>query len=215
MHESVAAIWTCGRAALIPKPGVPNGWRPLGIGESWYRLMCRAIMLQYQKPIGTSLMPLQLAVGIPSGCEIGARLVQVAYSHMTYDFDVEDMCVISMDLENAYNLSPRRVMYDAVRARAPGLTRLFRTLYGQQSHLYLQSGEQVGICGTGVRQGCPCSTLFFSLGLQDTLEELQGLAEEVSRTKSHVARPHGVYAFADDITAYKGEKSAVDFCSRV
>ena len=139
------------------------------------------------------------------------KLAQVAFDRLRSDGDTEDMCLISMDLKNAYNQASRRTMYEAVRLRAPGLTKLFRTLYGGPSALYLPSGEFVGTCSTGVRQGCPCSTLFFSLGLQDSLEELQRLAQEVSAAKSHSERPYGVYGFADDITAYMGEKSAVEF----
>jgi hypothetical protein len=38
LHLSVAWLWATSRAALIPKDN-GTGWRPLGIGESWYRLM--------------------------------------------------------------------------------------------------------------------------------------------------------------------------------
>ena len=80
------------------------GWRPLGIGESWYRLMGRAVLLQESVGIGRSLLPHQLAVGIKGGCEIGARLAQVIYDHEGASREGgEEMCLIQMDLENAFN----------------------------------------------------------------------------------------------------------------
>ena len=39
--DGVVALWSTGRAALIPKPD--GSWRPLGMGECWYRLMSRVV----------------------------------------------------------------------------------------------------------------------------------------------------------------------------
>ena len=80
LHLSVVWLWATSRAALIPKDN-GTGWRLSGIGESWYRLMGRAVLLQESVGIGWSLIPHQLAVGIKGGCEIGARLSQVISDH--------------------------------------------------------------------------------------------------------------------------------------
>ena len=93
--------------------------------------------------LGRDLMPNQLAVGVKGGCEIGARLAQVAY-----DLDVDQveggemMCLIQLDLENAFNLQGRRKIYDSLKARRPGLVRIFRKLYGFRSLLYLAGWAQ-------------------------------------------------------------------------
>ena len=49
----------------------------------------------------------------------------------------EEMCLIQMDLENAFNRQARRRIFDALCDIAPGLARLFRVFYGQPSRLYL------------------------------------------------------------------------------
>jgi len=71
LHKQVAQLWTMSRAALIPKTDGSGGWRPLGIGEAWYRLLGRIIIAQESAKIGAALMPLQLAVGIEGGCSDG------------------------------------------------------------------------------------------------------------------------------------------------
>jgi len=204
MSEKVAALMALTRTALIPKDG--DGWRPLGIGEGWYRLLWRIVMGKVGAELGRNLMPNQLAVGVKGGCEIGARLAQVAY-----DIDVdqveggEKMCLIQLDLENAFNLQGRRKIYDSLKERCPGLVRGFRTLYGFKSLLYLGSGEWVGESGKGVRQGCPGATGLFTCGEQDTLLALHQAALEAKEvTRSSL--PAGASGFADDMTVFIGEK---------
>jgi hypothetical protein len=84
ISKGVAALMALTRTVLIPKDG--GGWRPLGIGEGWYRLLWRIVMGKVGAELGRNLMPNQLAVGVKGGCEIGARLAQVAY-----DLDVDQV----------------------------------------------------------------------------------------------------------------------------
>ena len=207
LHLSVAWLWATSRAALIPKDN-GTGWRPLGIGESWYRLMGRAVLLQESVGIGRSLLPHQLAVGIKGGCEIGARLAQVIYDHEGASREGgEEMCLIQMDLENAFNRQSRRRIFEALCDIAPGLARLFRVFYGQPSRLYLASGEHIGTSATGVRQGDPLAMLFFSVGQQPTVV---ALSEAVRRVRDEVGStlPAGIVAYADDTSVYIGERGA-------
>ena len=91
-----------------------------------------------------------------SGREIAARLAQVVYDvDGEMVDDGEEMCVIQMDMENAFNLQARRVIFNGLLQYAPKLVRIFRKFYGTSSKLFLKSGECMGICATGVKQGCP------------------------------------------------------------
>ena len=77
ISKGVAALMALTRTVLIPKDG--GGWRPLGIGEGWYRPLWKVVVGKVGAELGRNLMPHQLAVGVKGGCEIGARLAQVAY----------------------------------------------------------------------------------------------------------------------------------------
>ncbi len=101
------------------------------------------------------MAPLQLAVGLKHGVEIGARSAQVVYNlindHPTLGF--EDLAIIKLDVKNAFNSLPRAHMFDAIMDRCPSVARLFRALYGDSSKLFLSSGVLVGESQSGVRQG--------------------------------------------------------------
>ena len=79
LHPSVMALWSLCRAALLPKPD-GGGWRPLGIGDGWSRVMGKVVAKALAEGVGADMAPLQLAVGLKHGVEIGARSAQVMYN---------------------------------------------------------------------------------------------------------------------------------------
>ena len=98
------------------------------------------------------------------------------------------MCLIQLDLENAFNLQGCRKIYDSLKERCPGLVRGLRTLYGFRSLLYLGSEERAGL---------------FACGEQDTLLALLQAAlaaKEVTRR----SLPEGASDFADGMTVFIG-----------
>ena len=117
------------------------------------------------------------------------------------------MCLVQMDLENAFNRQARRRIFDALLDLAPGLAKLFRVFYGRPTRLYLASGDHIGTSATGVRQGDPLAMLFFSVGQQPTVRAVAAAVQE-ARTEVGSTLPAGVVAYADDTTVYIGEKGA-------
>jgi len=101
-------LWLVSRAVLIPKE--KGGYRPLGIGESWYRCISRAIMRIVGAPTGLLLHPTQLGVGTPSGCEIAGRIPQMLFDSRP------DSCAILLDLENAFNRMRRGLIWNATES---------------------------------------------------------------------------------------------------
>lgn len=131
-------FFTAGRAVLIPK--ADGGFRPLGIGESCYRLMARAVLVAVGPVVGQRLMPHQLAVCTKGGCEIAGRLAQVM-------FDMGPRYAVgSLDMKNAFN---------SLRRGLSSICPLFKVLYGKHGQLFDSQGNAVGTSQTGVRQGDP------------------------------------------------------------
>jgi hypothetical protein len=184
--QAVVACLTVSRSVLIPKSD--NGWRPLGIGECWYRLLGRVALKQLTPSLADTFLPVQLAVGTPGGVEIAGRLCQVMY-----DYDA-DYCTGSLDMKNAFNSLRRRFTYQGVCKYCPKLERLFRSVYGGPAVLRDSNGTVVGQSATGVRQGDPLAFLFYCAGIQDFLLELRQAFGELCGNFLFL-----LWAYADDI----------------
>jgi hypothetical protein len=87
-------LWLLSRLVLIPKPAdsplaplapganppsTPVTLRPLSLPEIFYRLAGRAAVRIEGPLVGPAMAPVQLGVGIPFGCQIGAMGAQCAF----------------------------------------------------------------------------------------------------------------------------------------
>jgi hypothetical protein len=186
-------LLTTTRSILIEKG---NGeFRPLGIGETWYRFLARMVSKLIGIEVGGKLEPLQLGCGISGGCEIAGRLGQIIL-----DSD-RDMCAIKLDLQNAFNSMRRKVMWKGIQEFAPELIHWYMWAYGEESELRLSNGELVGTSATGCRQGDPLSPLCFSVGLQAALKDIEAMVKEVCR-RDDVELSCGTIAYMDDTTIF-------------
>ena len=81
--------------------------------------------------VGADMAPLQLAVGLKHGVEIGARSAQIVFNlindHPTTGF--EDFTIIELDVKNAFNSLHRVHMFEGIMDRCPSVTRLFFGCY--------------------------------------------------------------------------------------
>ncbi len=96
--------------------------------------------------------PLQLGVGIPSGCQIGAKGAQCA-------FDAR-RAVEAFDLNSAFTKERRQDIFKGVHKRVPRLLSFYVWGYGKETPL-LWRGHRVG--GEAGRPGRPivlCSQYF-------------------------------------------------------
>jgi hypothetical protein len=187
-------LLTTSRSILIEK-GNNGEYRPLGIGESWYRFLGRLVSRILSVEVGYKLEPLQLGCGISGGCEIAGRLGQVILdSH-------PDMCAIKLDIKNAFNSMPRKVMWKGIKEFSPNLAQWYMWAYGEESELRLANGDLVGTSATGCRQGDPLSPLCFSVGLQATLKEIETMIKDVCH-RVDVDVPCGTIAYMDDTTVF-------------
>ena len=220
-----SAVWSTSRAVLLPKG---NDWRPLGIGETWYRLLSRIANASVVSSVRDQVMPLQLCCGTPKGVEFAARMAQLVHDIGEEEDDPEEATfLLSLDVKNAFNSMRRRMIWDGLATYCPSLLRWFRCFYGHSSALRLSNGSLVGKSQSGVRQGDPLASLCFSVGLQPVLLELLEAItvivgarferdawqdnRKVDRSddthvplliQQHEPRFVGLFAFADDTNLY-------------
>jgi hypothetical protein len=190
----VSYWWTISRCVLIPKDSVGDNWRPIGIGDVWYRLLGRVVLYMEGGKVGKQLHPLNLGCGTLSGSEIAARISQLMIDgspivgERGVDIDMEALLdgahigedakfmVSFLDAVNAFNTIPRIRVWKGLVKYAPRLCTLFKWAYTGSSKLY-HSGSCVGLSHTGTKQGDPLSALFFCVGIHQTL---LGLKEKLS-----------------------------------
>jgi hypothetical protein len=223
MIASTRWMWTRSRAVLLPKPG-QEGYRPLGIGDAWYRLLMRVTYSTQYVQLGEKLVPHQLAVGVSGGCEIGARLAQLQFSSGN---DFEDdwelaPAIVNVDVKNCFNEGAARLAFEKLLEWAPGLARLFHWTHVDGSALIWNSGDVVGRRAIGFRQGCPASTANASLALVDVVSRLKTalaeVEEQVRQERGYIGRdlrPGSVVCYADDANIFTTLGVAVRLAERI
>jgi hypothetical protein len=119
-------LWLLSRLVLIPKPPDPPSsaapseqpsavpLRPLNLPEIFYRLTARAAVRVESPAVGAAMEPLQLGVGIPSGCQIGAKGAQCAFNARRV--------VEAFDLNSAFTKERRQ---DTFKGAMAGRLRFF------------------------------------------------------------------------------------------
>ena len=148
-------LWLLSSLVLIPKPAdspltplapganppsTPVTLRPLGLPEIFYRLAGRAAARIEGPLVCPTTAPDQLGVGIPFGCQIGAKGAQCAFD--------TGKAVSTWDGNSAFNTEPRQDTFSDVSDRAPRLLRYYVWCYGRPMPL-LWCGQRVGWSATG------------------------------------------------------------------
>eukprot|EP01039_Chlorochromonas_danica_P001693 gene1693-1849_t len=192
-------LWIRSRAVLLPKPEAGK-FRPLGIGEAWYRVLGRCLLLDIGSGPSDLLQPLQLGCGVSGGSEIAARLAQ------TFLDAHPNHVLIKTDFKNAFNLVPRNLIYNGLVDYCPEILPWFRWAYGGPSDLFDSQGIWVGSNQTGCRQGDPLAPLLFCSAIQDALKNVARRLQEIHAAEARASPalaledPGTVLAYMDDCT---------------
>ena len=186
-------IFRLTRLALIPKPN--QDFRPLGIGSSLYRLVSVCLSKKYGRDVAEHLVPHQYAVAVSDAGTILSTAVQGVFNHGR-DKGAEDCDVVLTDIKNAYNTMRRSCIYNGLQRMAPELLRWFMLTHGQSATLVHSRHGVVGYVQTGVKQGDPLASLFFSIGMHESLTKIDAIIRDAHPDSNHA----GALAFADDIT---------------
>ena len=114
----------------------------------------------------------------------------------------EGLAVASLDFAKAYQSMRRGAIAKGLQEYCPELLPLFKALYGTSSHLRANTADErgalVGLSSTGCKQGDPLSTLFFCVGLQASLLEIQTRGERLLATRNFGSIFY-LLGFADDL----------------
>ena len=163
-----SSLWSLSRLIYMPKDD--GGYRPIAVGSSLYRLLAKVVISLVAKTCGEALAPIQIGVGIKDG----GAILATSLNALTCEND--DVCILSFDVENAFNTERRRRTAMGIAKYCPSLLGLYKRLYGiPSSSLRNSLGQLLGKSCSGVRQGDPLAMLFFCCSIQDTLLEINGM----------------------------------------
>jgi hypothetical protein len=190
-------FWTQSRAVLLPKG--QDKFRPLGIGEAWYRVLSRSLLVLVGSDLGR-LAPIQLGCGVRGGCEIGGRLAQVMLDNDP------DTVLLKTDFINAFNSPTRLKLFQGVMRYCKKLARWYRWAYGDSAVLRDSSGIQRGMNHIGCRQGDPLAPALFCMSIQDALYQIEDLIKQFHQEAiedgqiPEGVRPGRIIGYMDDCT---------------
>ena len=160
----------CG-ASLTALRKKDNGVRPVAVGETWRRLVGKALLATAAaKQEVATLRPRQVGVGTRNAAEQLAIAVQNAVTNLPRD---GEWAVMQVDLRNAFNSISRDSVLGAASVMAPTLFNYLRFCYGRISPLFF--GDKVIQSVAGTQQGCPLGPVGFALGIHHVLKQLEPL----------------------------------------
>jgi hypothetical protein len=179
----------------IPKPGKDQkkdeGYRPIAIGETLKRLLCRILAARMTPRAQAYIDPQQGAVGAKDGTGQHLLVANIVQGGMD-----EASLFISLDLANAYNAIPS----DCIPAsmESVGYHPLVRAWITESLRVSSLSFKGESIKNArGVPQGDPLSGILFCIAFNPVLSAIRK-ASPVGITIDGVVSPP-LQAFADDI----------------
>ena len=159
----VATILFCGRLFALQKKS--GGVRPIAIGYTWRRLAAKCANNYAISQLGDALLPRQLGVATPGGCEAAVHATRRYMAAMP-----DDSVLVKLDFSNAFNCLRRDRMLKTIADQIRGLYRFCWLSYGHATAL--RFGDSTIWSEEGPQHGDPLGPLLFCLTVQPLLQSL-------------------------------------------
>ncbi len=149
-------------ARLIGINKKSGGIRPIAIGGILRRLVGKVVTHLTEREAAQFCGHRQLGIGTKGGCEI---LASSFGKFLRYVNSNEDICLLKIDFQNAFNMCNRQQFLDFINNEYPQLYPFAVSMLAEESYLKCANGASIKSSG-GFQQGCPTSPMFFSLFLE-------------------------------------------------
>ena len=177
---------------LFKDPEDPSKVRPITVPLAIRRILANHVSVVYRARAAQKLLPFNFAVGINGGMDFLIKAMQLSVEKHIIEpqsrLELPSRAAVFVDLKNMYPNISRIELVNIIQAEFPELLQLYRLLYDDPSkaHYRWEDGSWRTLdMNEGVGQGCPLSTLFATLVLNNVLLPLQQELNE--RAASRVA----------------------------
>ena len=196
LHNWVPESFTRTVIKLIPKKRVSRtveDYRPISLINTDQKIQSQLLVNRLKKSLTTLIGPHQIAY-LPQR-SINSSLTQVDLN--LENLTVED-CLVACDFSKAFDKLYRTYFFPLLQQIGlhPSTLGLIKLMY-HHTDAFLDINGSLSLViniTSGVRQGCPLSSLLFILGLEHFLFHLQ------YNTSIQSSSPFKIIAYADDIT---------------
>ena len=131
--------------------------------------MASKIMLARISASATSaLLPRQFGVGVKGGLDAVVHIMRNVHDNPWEG----DICVLQVDLANAFNNVDRGKMLEQIELATPAAARFAHLSYGRHTNLYFD-GSEIITSASGVQQGDPSGPVYFALALKPVDDAIQ------------------------------------------
>lgn len=154
-------------ASLIAIRKKDGGVRPIAVGSIYRRLASKILAKRMSTALATELQPVQLGVGVRTGCEAAVHAVR---EYIDTHIGTPNHIVVKLDLTNAFNTVHRSTVIREVIRRFPAAAPLVSQAYSLPSPLHLGSTRLWS--SRGVQQGDPLGPILFALALDPAIQTL-------------------------------------------
>ena len=169
--ESVRQIFFGASLTALRKPD--GGIRPIAVGSTLRRIVCKVVSQRVAVPMGELLRPVQLGYGTRGGAEAAAHATRFFASDRTN----ADRVIVRLDFRNAFNSVRRDQLLDQVRKYIPEYFDFISQIYRHSSHLIF--GPHLLESACGVQQGDPLGPLLFCLVIKRLRERISSTFERL------------------------------------
>ena len=178
LPEDAMNLIRMGRLVAVPKPD--GGVRPIVISSFLAKLTGTCVL----ETVKVKCSEHQFAIGQQRGAERIVHLARKAYE--------EGLAIIRLDSSNAFNVTPRAVIAEAIKNTPDELRQYFNTMYVMKSDLVIYGPDgthAIVESSEGVRQGDAASALLFCKVM------------DLATKKLHAMHPTTqIWCYMDDIT---------------
>lgn len=172
---------------LYKDPDDPSKLRPISIPTAMRRLLGNHITKEYNSKFAMHLCPKQWAIGIPGGADFIVKTVQLGIDtfiqqpQQSVPPQLPTRAAVFFDFKNMFNLISQSVLMNALERHFPELIPIATLLYGSSSNIHFQWEDgswRLMTMEEGSHQGCPLSSLFAALVLEEILAPLESLLKD-------------------------------------
>ena len=178
---------------LYKDPSDPTKLRPIGVPTALRRIIASHVAKVYKDSFAAHLLPFNFAVGVERGMSFATTVAQLSIEKYIQTpqsrNELPSRSMVFLDLRNMFNLVSREKLRHVVATKFPELVPLVDLFYEDAANINLRwddgSWRAISML-EGLNQGCPLSSIFAALVLNEVLVPLDQLM--TARAEARVAR---------------------------